>query len=264
MKTTHRIQNIVTNETIHADGRQIAAEFEQTGCIVLPGFLSREELAPVCSELDAFYRPIEAKALELSAGHKADTAKFACDVVPWDPIKDKNDVLTRLQRHPDLLQVTEWVLGKGYTAPGSLVMFSVGGGRGQAWHQDCPSEGDVGFNLNRLFYTEDVSLEEGAIVVVPGSHKWGRIPPGGHQDPMEGEVALTPRAGTLVLLHGHVFHRVTPNLTPKRRISVNYRAFPSGVSESVTCIGVYRNGTVNFCDKTLQKDEADAAMAPRM
>jgi hypothetical protein len=42
------------------------------------------------------------------------------------------------------------------------------------------------------------------------SHKLGRILLGGHQDPIEGEVILTPTAGTLVLLSGHVFHRVTP------------------------------------------------------
>jgi ectoine hydroxylase-related dioxygenase (phytanoyl-CoA dioxygenase family) len=137
-------------------------------------------------------------------------------------------------------------------------MFSVGGGRGQAWHQDCPSGESTGFNLNRLIYPEDVTLEDGGIVAVPGSHKLGRIPPGGHQDPMSGEVLLTPAAGTLILLHGHVYHRVTPNLNQRPRLSVNFRAFPVGVSADVTCVGVYRNGTVNFCDKAKQHDGTPA------
>jgi hypothetical protein len=59
---------------------------------------------------------------------------------------------------------------------------------------------------------------------------------------------LTPRAGTLVLLHGHVYHRVTPNLTDKPRNSVNFRALPAGVPDWVTCVAVYRNGRTRFCD----------------
>ncbi|WP_404425406.1 phytanoyl-CoA dioxygenase family protein [Nibricoccus sp. IMCC34717] len=260
---THRILPVSGGPSVEADLARLQAEFDATGCLVLPGFLAPHELQPIQAELDAYYAPIEKQALALSAGHKGETAKFACDVVPWDPVKDGNTTLTQLWHHDRLATVTECVLGPGFLAPSSLVMFSVGGGRGQAWHQDCPSDASADFNLNRLFYTEDVSLEEGAIVVVPGSHRWGRIPPGGHQDPMVGEIALTPRAGTLVLLHGHVYHRVTPNLTPKRRISVNYRAYPAGVSPDVNCIGVYRNGTVNFCDHTVQKADTAMMMAPK-
>ena len=155
---------------------------------------------------------------------------------------------------------TEAVLGCGYTAPGSLVMYYVVGGQGQAWHQDCLADDTTAFNLNRLIYTDDITVEHGAIVVVPGSHKLGRIPPGGHQDPMEGEVVLAPSAGTLIFLNGQVFHRVTPNLNPKPRVSTNFRAFPAGIPSSVTCIGVYRNGAVNFCDGAKMYDGTPAEM----
>ena len=74
---------------------------------------------------------------------------------------------------------------------------------GQAWHQDCPPDNPSRFNLNRLFYLQDTEIDDGAVVVVPGSHRAGRISPGLPQEPIPGEVVLTPRAGTLVLLHGH-------------------------------------------------------------
>ena len=74
---------------------------------------------------------------------------------------------------------------------------------------------------------------------------------------------LTPSAGTLVLLHGHVFHRVTPNLNMKPRVSVNFRAFPAGVDKDVTCIGIYRNNTVNFCDQPKQHDGTPTMVAMR-
>ena len=122
----------------------------------------------------------------------------------------------------------------------------------------------MAFNLNRLFYTDDVSLADGAIVFVPGSHLTGRIPPGGHQDPLPGERVLEPRAGTLVLLHGHCYHRVTPNLNQKPRTSINLRSFPSGTPTTVTCVGVYRNGEVNFCDTNKTHDGKPAAMNAAM
>lgn len=237
----------------------IRREFERWGVVVFPRFFAEEELLSARKAMDEYFAPLQARAMSLTSAHHGEAEKsFACDVIPWDPLKEKHPVFRNLHNHPALVEVTEAMLGAGFTAPGSLVMFSVGGGRGQAWHQDCPVEATRDFNLNRLIYTGDVSVEDGAIVVVPGSHRMGRIPPGGHQDPMDGEVVLTPKAGTLVFLHGHVYHRVTPNLNRKPRVSVNFRAFCAGTSPDVTCIGVYRNGTVNFCDKPKHHDGTPA------
>jgi ectoine hydroxylase-related dioxygenase (phytanoyl-CoA dioxygenase family) len=81
----------------------------------------------------------------------------------------------------ELAEVTEALLDPEYsTNPNGLVMYSVGGGRGQAWHQDCPPGGPESkeFNLNRLIYTDDVALADGAIVFVPGSHRMRSHPIG--------------------------------------------------------------------------------------
>lgn len=246
----------LAGETRLATAAEIAAEFHRTGVVVFPGFFDANDLAPVNRELCAHHA-----TLTPTVGHAA--AEFACDIVPWDPCREGNRTFQRFRDSERLRLVTDAALGPGWTAPGSLVMYSVAGGRGQAWHQDCPADrGDArAFNLNRLIYTEDVALADGAIVFVPGSHRAGRIPPGDHQEPMAGEVTLEPRAGTLVFLHGHVFHRVTPNRNHKPRVSVNFRAFPAGTPPSVTCIGVYRNGSVNFCDQPKQHDGTPAVPA---
>lgn len=239
-------------------------EFQRSGVLVLPRFYAEAELHPVRAEMDAYFADILTRANEMLASSRAGQENFACDVVPWDPIQENNQAFLEFVRHRRLAQVTEMVLGPGYVDGGSLVMFSVGGGQGQAWHQDCPPDNPADFNLNRLIYPANVSLEDGAIVVVPGSHRRGRIPPGGHQDFIAGEVVLTPEAGTLVLLNGHVFHRVTPNLNRLPRVSVNFRAFPAGTPPDVTCIGIYRNGTVNFCDKAKMHDGTPAVQAEAM
>jgi ectoine hydroxylase-related dioxygenase (phytanoyl-CoA dioxygenase family) len=218
--------------------------FERDGVVVLEDFLDAAACQALNEALDAKYQAWQAEARQITEVSDI----YACDVLAWDPVREGHEVFLELAAHPRLHEVTEAALGPGYGTQTSLVMFSVPGGRGQAWHQDCPPE-EVGlFNLNRLFYPRDATLERGAIVVVPGSHRAGAIPPGGNQDAMPGEVVLTPRAGTLVLLHGHVYHRVTPNLTDEPRNSVNFRALPPGVPDWVTCVGVYRTGRTRFCN----------------
>jgi len=238
------------------DGSGLRERFQRDGVLVFPGFFN-EELSSINLELEAHFAPYQ-QAAENNVDTNAN--KHGCDVIPWSPTEEGNKTFIDLKEHPRFVQATEEVLGEGFSAPSSLVMFSVGGGQGQAWHQDCPAGEALGFNLNRLIYTEDVSREDGAVVFVPGSHKAGRIPPGDHQAPIDGEIMLEPKAGTLVFLHGHVFHRVTPNLNQKPRNSVNFRAYPAGVDPTVNCIGVYRNDEVNFCDKPKHHDGTPAAM----
>lgn len=206
-------------------------------------------MEPLNRAMEDYFAPMAAAAESHAHGNLDKTKAFECDVIAWDPVREGHPAFAPLMEDSSLREATEAVIGDDFHTSTSLVMFSVGRGRGQAWHQDCPSDDSGLFNLNRLLYTQDVGEENGCIVVVPGSHKAGRIPPGGHQEPIDGEVRLSPKAGTLVLLHGHVYHRVTPNHTDQPRLSVNLRAYPHGVSEDVTCIGVYRNGTVDFCEK---------------
>jgi len=239
-------------------GPELRERFDRDGVVILPDFLKQSEMIPVRRELDAHFAPIDEKASENNNGVLERSKQFECDVICWDPLTEKNEVVRKFHANRRLAQLTKETLGAKYTAPRSLVMYSVGGGRGQAWHQDCPAVEQLGFNLNRLFYLNDVLLEDGAIVFVPGSHHMGQIPPGGHQDPLKGEIAVSPKAGTLILLHGHVYHRVTPNLNNKPRVSLNFRAFPKGVPKEVTCIGVYRNGLVNFCDQPKYHDGSPA------
>jgi hypothetical protein len=256
-----------------ADGREtevgtteLRQRFDRDGVVVMPRFLSEPQMVPLRRELDAHYAPLAARAATSHNGAGI-LAPFECDVMVWAPLKDRNAAFLALNEMPELDEVTEALLGPGYHAnPQGLVMYSVGGGRGQAWHQDCPPGGpeNKDFNLNRLIYTDDVSLADGAIVFVPGSHRFGRIPSGGHQEPIEGEVTLEPRAGTVVYLHGHVYHRVTPNLNQKPRTSINLRAYPAGTDADVNCIGVYRNGDVNFCETFKQHDGKPVELVAQM
>ena len=100
--------------------------------------------------------------------------------------------------------------------------------------------------LNRLIYTEDLGPKIGGqTVVVPGTHRRGELTVGPVNEDLPGQLTLTPRKGTLVLLHGHTWHRVLP-VRGRYRVSTNYRCCPRGTPANITDICVYRNMRYRF------------------
>jgi len=234
----------VLTASVATPSDSLRGQFAKHGVVVIADFLDRERVALLQREIDAHYGPLVRERFGIDAVSQAGI-EMDCEVVVWDPVGEQVEPFLALAADPRLATLTRDLIGE-FSAPGSLVMWSVGGGKGQAWHQDCPPDDPSRFNLNRLFYLQDTGFDDGAVVVVPGSHRTGRIYPGPPQEPIPGEAILTPRAGTLVLLHGHTYHRVTPNVSRRPRVSVNLRAYPADVSPGVTSIGIYRNAAYDF------------------
>jgi ectoine hydroxylase-related dioxygenase (phytanoyl-CoA dioxygenase family) len=139
-----------------------------------------------------------------------------------------------------------------------MVMFSGKGTTGQAWHQDCPPDDATVFNLNRLVYTSDISDEIGGqTVVVPGSFRQGILPAGDPLGEFGNQVVLRPKKGTLILLHGHTWHRVLP-IQGAYRSSTNYRAAPAGTPDDVTDVCVYRNMRYRFSTSEVVEERVEA------
>ncbi len=240
------MQDFVVSTSASPD--DLRDRFFEYGILVFPDYLSGSSVSVLSRTVQDHFMPI-LNDPERLRDRSTSKINFDVDVVPWDPLADGDAGFTELANEERLARLTESVLGEGFSAPRGLVMWSIGGGKGQAWHQDCPADKPKAFNMNRLFYLQDTTVDDGAIVVVPGSHTRGRIPRGGSQSPIEGEVVLTPSSGTLVFLHGHVFHRVTPNVSGKPRVSANFRAYPVGITQEVNQIGVYRDGAYDFTKK---------------
>ena len=180
--------------------------------------------------------------------------KSKTEVIPWFPQNpdlpeysaDAAEPFDSLETDPRLENLTRALLGDGWSTLYSMVMFSRKGTAGQAWHQDCPPDDAAKFNMNRLVYTRDLSDDIGGqTVVMPGSHKLGELPAGDPHQDLESQVVLRPRKGTLVLLHGHCWHRVLP-IKGAYRFSTNYRVCPAGTPEDITDICVYRNMRYRF------------------
>ena len=172
--------------------------------------------------------------------------KSKVEVVPWFPQREGVDDFQPVNDDSRLQRLTAEILGDAWHEQHCMIMFSKQGTRGQSWHQDCPPEDSNIFNLNRLVYTHAITPEIGGqTVVVPGTHKKGLLPAGDPDVDLEDQVIVAPRKGTLLLLHGHCWHRVLP-VKGKYRVSTNYRSMPQGTPADVTDICVYRNMRYRF------------------
>src|SRR5262245_27914945 len=176
------------------------------------------------------------------------------EVIPWFPQAESVAEFDAIDGHAGLQLLTDAILGAGWQRLYCMVMFSKQGTAGQAWHQDCSPEQSTSHNLNRLVYTSDISSEcGGQTVIVRGSHLRGLLPIGDPEGHFDDEVALTPRKGTLILLHGHCWHRVLP-IVKGGRVSTNYRAVPAGTPADITDVCVYRNMRYQFSTSSVIED----------
>ena len=181
-------------------------------------------------------------------------SKSATEVIPWFPRQEGVDAFDIVENDTRLSDLTQAILGDGWYALYCMTMFSRRGTKGQAWHQDCNPEDPAKFNLNRLVYTEDISPAIGGqTVLVPGSHRRGELTVGPVDEDFDDQVVLTPRKGTLVLLHGHTWHRVLP-VHGHYRVSTNYRCSPRGTPKNITDVCVYRNMRYRFETKEVLEE----------
>lgn len=180
--------------------------------------------------------------------------KASTEVIPWFPQAEGVDLFNAVENDERLQSLTKAILGEQWQALYCMTMFSKQGTKGQAWHQDCEPDDASQFNVNRLVYTHDITPEMGGqTLVVPGSHKRGVITVGQPDETFSDQLVISPKKGTLLLLHGHAWHRVLP-VKGSYRVSTNYRCMPKGVAESVTDICVYRNMRYKFETNTVVED----------
>jgi len=219
----------------------VAGGFERDGYVVIENFFA----ADLMDDLDELIRIHFGENPDYLHDHEfLDQAQT--EVIPWFPQNEGVKAFDAIDGDSRFRELSEAILGEGWTSQYSMVMFSKQGTSGQAWHQDCAPDDPTTFNLNRLVYTSDITDEIGGqTVVVPGSHKKGLLPTGDPVGKFENQVVLRPRKGTLLLLHGHTWHRVLP-ITGRYRYSTNYRAAPTGTPDTITDVCVYRNMRYQF------------------
>jgi ectoine hydroxylase-related dioxygenase (phytanoyl-CoA dioxygenase family) len=136
---------------------------------------------------------------------------------------NKGEVFRQVIGIPEIVERVAYVLGPKFKLS-SLNVRSVN--PHSDWVQ--PLHADVGaiaddkgyWVCNTVWMLDDVTTENGAIRVVPGSHHWGRLPQQVFTDPSAPhphEVLLTGKAGTVVIMNAHAWHGGTANRTAAHR-----------------------------------------------
>ena len=231
--------NNVDYETL--EHKALAKQFWKQGYLMLEGFFEHSLMDMLEAHIVAHY------GMQPSYEHNDEFLSLAAtEVVPWFPQQEGCNTFNMVENDQRLQSLTEAILGEGWQSLYCMTMFSQAGSKGQAWHQDCAPESKSVFNLNRLVYTSGITDDIGGqVVVVPGSHKRGELTVGPVDEAFDDQLVFKPKKGTLILLHGHTWHRVLP-VKRGYRVSTNFRSIPEGTPEDITDICVYRNMRYKF------------------
>lgn len=220
--------------------KQIKEHFWNKGYVILENFFDNNLMDAYNEKIKNHY------GMDPAWEHDEEfIEKSSAEVIPWFPYREGKGGFDGIDRDEKFKKTTDFILGEEWKNLYCMMMFSKGGTKGQSWHQDCPPDNPLKFNLNRLVYTHDINDKTGgAIVILPESHKAGIIPVGRPNEDIVGQVIFKPKKGTVIFLHGHCFHRVMP--VKSNRISSNFRAVPKGTPEDITDICIYRNMKYRF------------------
>ncbi len=191
------------------------------------GYLLVERLIPQ-SVCDA----VCAEAESTAGGHYANMLN----------LHSRSSAAHALLTDPGLLALADQLQQARMIPIGSIFFFCKPGNpleQGSAWHQDnYAAKAPFGSYLVCLIALDDADPENGALAVVPGSHKLGELPgkPSKNFDfdssgkiakayPIGNEVAvpagyqpvtLTYPRGSLILIHAHLIHGADRNPSPGR------------------------------------------------
>jgi ectoine hydroxylase-related dioxygenase (phytanoyl-CoA dioxygenase family) len=140
---------------------------------------------------------------------------------------DKGEVFREVIASPRLLEYVHHVLGPNIKLS-SLNARSVDpeSGRAQPLHADMSAIADERgpWVCNSVWMLDDFTADNGALRVVPGSHRWRLLPADSMVDPLAdhpAQVLLTGCAGSVVVINAHTWHAGTANRTARPRTALH-------------------------------------------
>ncbi len=184
------------------------AQLDRDGYIVLKDYICADLLGELRARVDQLFE-IEGCRAGAEFKQEQQTRRLA-------NLVDKGEVFERAVALPDVLDCVGHVLGPEF----KLSSLNV---RSANPHSDWvqPLHADMGaipdaqgyWVCNTVWLLDDFTEQNGALRVVPGSHRWGKLPQGSHPD----EVLCTGTAGTVVVMNAHMWHGGTANRTAHHR-----------------------------------------------
>lgn len=198
------------------------SQLDEQSFLVLEHFLPSTFLEELRTQLDAVF-VAEGDNAGAEFRREQDTQRLA-------NLVDKGEAFRRLISHPTILEYVAAVI------PGDFKLSSLNARAPnpksdwvQPLHCDTGSLPDEKGNTicNVICMLDDFTAENGATRLVPGSHKWGKLPQEALTDPMAAhpnEILLLAPAGSIAIVNTHAWHGGTANRSggPRRCIHAFY------------------------------------------
>jgi len=190
-------------------------QLDEQGCLILEDLMGFEMLGELRERIDELF--VEEGEQAGSEFKQEPNARRLANLV------NKGAAFERAIEAPRVLECMAHVLGPAFKL--SSLNVRVAGPKSncaQPLHADSGAVADdLGYWVsNTVWMLDDFTAENGAIRLVPGSHKWRQLPQDALTDPTAphpGEVLLTGRAGTVVVMNAHMWHGATANRTAGQR-----------------------------------------------
>lgn len=142
-------------------------------------------------------------------------------------LADKADVFRRLFVMPQLLEWIRFVLGPNIKLSSLNGRSSVRDVPKQVLHADMGGIPDAHgpWVCNSIWMLDDFTPDNGTLRVVPGSHRFGKLPQDALEDPLAThpkEEIVTGRAGSVAIFNAHAWHGALTNTSgaPRRAVHV--------------------------------------------
>jgi ectoine hydroxylase-related dioxygenase (phytanoyl-CoA dioxygenase family) len=189
------------------------------GYVVLPDFMGPALLAELRDRVETLFA---AEGANAGAEFKQEPGcRRLANLV------DKGDVFARIVTTSALHEYVAGVLGADFKlSSANARSVNPHAPETQPLHADMGAIADErGFWVcNAVWMLDDFTPANGAIRVVPGSHRWGRLPQTDLADATAthpDEVLITGKAGTVVVMNAHAWHGGTANRTAAPRTAVH-------------------------------------------
>ena len=204
--------------------------FNTDGYLSVDSVLSREELDELRRVTDEFVEQSRNvtendATFDLEPGHTAESPQLRRIIRPVS----KHPVYEKFVHHEDILNIVESLLGPNLRYHNNKMnMKNPGHGSAVEWHQDWAFYPHTNDDLLEVgIALDDMTEDNGALMVIPGSHKdkvWDH-----HQDGLfvgavtdptfqpDDAVSVTVKAGGITLHHVRMVHGSKPNESDKPR-----------------------------------------------
>jgi hypothetical protein len=199
--------------------RTVEEQLEQDGFVVLPDRLTATELVRLRARVEELWA-LEGERAGSEFRQEPGTRRLA-------NLGDKGKEFLELASRAEVLGLVGQVLGERFKISSINARSAEPNSNShQPLHVDQGLLPDEHGNsvCNVVWMLDDFTADNGALRAVPGTHKSGQNPVLVLADasaPQPGEVLITGKAGTAVVMNAHLWHGGTANRTDKARRAIH-------------------------------------------